>query len=31
VLDALKAGKISDELTDVLTAVCKDLSAKYKG
>lgn len=30
VLDALKAGKISDELTDVLTAVCKELSAKYK-
>ncbi|MFM1878825.1 MAG: hypothetical protein RLZZ241_1691 [Bacteroidota bacterium] len=30
VLDALKAGKISDDLTDTLSAVCRDLSAKYK-
>ncbi|MGB3142854.1 MAG: F0F1 ATP synthase subunit alpha, partial [Maribacter sp.] len=30
VLDTLKAGKLTDEATDVLTAVCKDLSAKYK-
>lgn len=29
VLDALKAGKFSDELTDVLTAVANDLTAKY--
>ncbi|MBC2838265.1 F0F1 ATP synthase subunit alpha [Robiginitalea sp. SC105] len=31
VLDALKAGKLTDETTDTLTAVCKDLAAKYKG
>ena len=30
VLDTLKAGKLTDEVTDTLTAVCKDLSAKYK-
>jgi len=30
VLDQLKAGKISDELTDTLSAVCKDLASKYK-
>jgi len=30
VLDALKAGKLTDEVTDTLTAVCKDLSGKYK-
>jgi F-type H+-transporting ATPase subunit alpha len=30
VLDALKAGKLTDELTDTLSAVCKDLSGKYK-
>ena len=30
VLDALKAGKLTDEVTDTLTAVCKDLSSKYK-
>ncbi len=28
-LDALKAGKLTDEITDTLTAVCKDLSSKY--
>jgi F-type H+-transporting ATPase subunit alpha len=30
VLDALKAGKLTDEVTDTLTAVCKDLSGKYR-
>ena len=30
VLDTLKAGKLTEEVTDTLTAVCKDLSAKYK-
>ncbi len=30
VLDQLKAGKITDEITDTLTAVCKDLASKYK-
>lgn len=29
VLDTLKAGKLTDEVTDTLTAVCKDLSAKF--
>ena len=29
-LAALKAGKLTDEITDILTAVAKDLSAKYK-
>jgi F-type H+-transporting ATPase subunit alpha len=29
VLDQLRAGKYNDELTDVLTAVAKDLTAKY--
>ena len=29
-LDAFKAGKFSDELTDVLTAVANDLTAKYR-
>ncbi len=29
VLDALKAGKFSDELTDVLEKVAKEISAKY--
>jgi F-type H+-transporting ATPase subunit alpha len=28
-LDALKAGKFSDELTDVLEAAAKEVSAKY--
>src|SRR6056297_1955744 len=31
VLDTLKAGKLTDEVTDTLTAVCKELSSKYKG
>ncbi|NDV14560.1 F0F1 ATP synthase subunit alpha [Muricauda sp. TY007] len=31
VLDTLKAGKLTDEVTETLTAVCKDLSSKYKG
>jgi F-type H+-transporting ATPase subunit alpha len=30
VLDTLKAGKLTDEVTDTLSAVAKDLSAKYK-
>ena len=30
VLDTLKAGKLTDEVTDTLTAVCRDLAAKYK-
>jgi len=30
VLDTLKSGKLTDEVTDTLTSVCKDLSAKYK-
>ncbi len=29
VLDTLKAGKLTDEVIDTLTNVCKDLSAKY--
>jgi F-type H+-transporting ATPase subunit alpha len=29
ILDDLRAGKFSDEITNVLEAVCKDLSAKY--
>ena len=29
VLDTLKSGKLTDEVTDTLTAVCKELSAKY--
>src|SRR5690606_714564 len=29
VLDALKAGKLTDEVTNTLTAVCKDLTQKY--
>lgn len=29
VLDTLKAGKLTDEVTDTLTQVCKDMSAKY--
>jgi F-type H+-transporting ATPase subunit alpha len=28
-LNALKAGKFSDELTDVLEKACKEVSAKY--
>ncbi|THD69358.1 F0F1 ATP synthase subunit alpha [Robertkochia marina] len=30
VLDTLKAGKLTEEVTDTLEAVAKDLSAKYK-
>jgi F-type H+-transporting ATPase subunit alpha len=30
VLDTLKQGKLTDEVTDTLTAVCKDLADKYK-
>ncbi|MCM5662392.1 F0F1 ATP synthase subunit alpha [Galbibacter mesophilus] len=30
VLDTLKAGKLTDEVTDTLTQVSKELSAKYK-
>jgi F-type H+-transporting ATPase subunit alpha len=30
ILDVLKAGKLTDEVIDVLTFVAKDLSAKYK-
>ncbi|MGB5942587.1 MAG: F0F1 ATP synthase subunit alpha [Leeuwenhoekiella sp.] len=30
VLDTLKSGKLTDEVTDTLTAVAKDLSAKYQ-
>ncbi|NNE76472.1 MAG: F0F1 ATP synthase subunit alpha, partial [Pricia sp.] len=30
VLDTLKAGKLTDEVTDTLTAVAKDLSGKYR-
>ncbi len=29
VLDTLKAGKLTDEVTDTLASVCKDLAAKY--
>ncbi|MBT8273387.1 MAG: F0F1 ATP synthase subunit alpha [Bacteroidia bacterium] len=29
VLDTLKAGKLTDEVTDTLSKVCKDLSEKY--
>ena len=29
VLDTLKSGKLTDEVIDTLTAVCKDLSGKY--
>ena len=30
VLDTLKAGKLTDEVTDTLTSVAKELSSKYK-
>jgi len=30
VLDGLKQGKLTDEMTDTLMSVCKDLVAKYK-
>ena len=29
ILDTLKSGKLTDEVTDTLTSVCKELSAKY--
>ena len=29
ILDTLKSGKLTDEVTDTLTSVAKDLSAKY--
>ncbi len=29
-LDTLKAGKLTDEVTDVLLSACKEISAKYK-
>jgi F-type H+-transporting ATPase subunit alpha len=28
-LDSLKAGKLTDEVIDTLTSVCKDLSSRY--
>ena len=31
ILDTLKSGKLTDEVTDTLTSVCKELSAKYVG
>ncbi len=31
VLDTLKAGKLTDEVTETLTTVCKELSDKYRG
>jgi F-type H+-transporting ATPase subunit alpha len=31
VLDILKSGKLTDQVTDTLESVCKDLSASYKG
>jgi len=30
ILDTLKSGKLTDEVIETLTAVCKDLSSKYK-
>ena len=30
VLDSLKAGKLTDEVTDTLTQVCKELASKYR-
>ncbi|EAR02739.1 F0F1 ATP synthase subunit alpha [Maribacter sp. HTCC2170] len=30
VLDLLKAGKLTDEVTETLTSVCKDLTGKYR-
>jgi F-type H+-transporting ATPase subunit alpha len=29
ILDTLKSGKLTDEVTDTLTSVCKELSSKY--
>mgnify|MGYP001820446999 FL=1 len=31
VLDTLKAGKLTEEVTDTLTSVCQDLAGKYQG
>ena len=31
VMDTLKAGKLTDEVTDTLASVAKELSEKYKG
>ena len=31
ILDTLKSGKLTDEVTDTLTSVCKELSAQYVG
>ncbi len=31
VLDTLKSGKLTDEVIETLTSVCKDLSSKYTG
>ena len=30
VLEVIKSGKLTDEVTDTLTSVCRDLAAKYK-
>ena len=30
VLDLLKAGKLTDQITDTLTSVCKDITGKYR-
>ncbi len=30
ILEELKAGKLTDEVTDTLTSVCREMSAKYK-
>jgi F-type H+-transporting ATPase subunit alpha len=30
ILDTLKSGKLTDEVTDTLVAVCKDLTGKYR-
>ena len=30
-MDTLKAGKLTDEVTDTLASVAKELSEKYKG
>jgi F-type H+-transporting ATPase subunit alpha len=29
ILDTLKSGKLTDEVMDTLTSVCKELSSKY--
>jgi F-type H+-transporting ATPase subunit alpha len=30
VLDTIKSGKLTDEVTDTLSSVCKDLAANYQ-